>query len=128
MENRLAPKGKKRVLIVEDDQALGHALELKLLQAGYRIDWAKNGQEALAAWDQHTPDVIILDLLMPVMDGVDFLKELRVEREEKVPVIVLTVMTSGVLFDQCKAIGITDYLIKDKVSLDDVLACIRKLG
>lgn len=117
-----------RVLVVEDDQALSRALELKLMQEGYQVDVASNGQEALAAMERQEPDAILLDLIMPVMDGVDFLKAMRVERKMKIPVAVLTVMTSGILFDQCRALEVEDYIVKDQASLDDIVAKVRALA
>ena len=114
-------ENKKRVLIVEDESALRRALEIKFLQAGWRVDTAANGQEALSAVARETPDAIVLDLLMPVMDGVDFLKTFRVEQGSRVPVVVLTVLTSGILFDQGKALQVDDYLVKDQASLDQIV-------
>lgn len=123
----VANKGKARVLVIEDEQSLRQALEIRLLQEGYRVDVAGHGREGLEKVEQATPDVILLDLLMPVMDGVDFLKELRVERKRKIPVVVLTVMPSGVLFEQCKVLGVEDYLVKDRTELDEIVAKVKEM-
>lgn len=121
-------RGKKNVLVVEDEKALAQALEIKLLQEGYRVDVAGNGQVALETIARAKPGVILLDLIMPVMDGVDFLKALRVEQGSKIPVLILTVMISGILFDQCKTLGVNDFLVKDQTSLDEVVKKVREVA
>ena len=120
-------KHKKRVLVVEDEQPLRQAMEIRLLQEGYRADTAANGREALAKMVQAQPNLILLDLVMPIMDGVDFLKALKVDEKASVPIVVLTVMTSGVLFEQCQLLGVKDYLVKDKTPLEEIIKKVKAI-
>src|SRR6266704_1909835 len=81
----------KKILIVEDEKLLGDALELKLKHAGFEVFRAVNGQIGLEVAHATNPDVILLDLLMPVMDGKTMLYRLRASPEFKTtPVIILT--------------------------------------
>lgn len=75
----------KRVLIVEDERPLAHALELKLTHEGYEATVAGNGKEGLDLILQGNFDVVLLDMMMPVMDGFQVLKELQ--KLEKPPVV-----------------------------------------
>jgi len=82
---------KPRILIVEDDPDLQTILTFQLESDGYAIDRAGNGEEAFHHIQESIPDCILLDIMMPVMDGFSFLKRLRsVDRTLDVPVIVLT--------------------------------------
>ena len=66
-------KSNSKILIIEDDVALNDAYKTILTTAGYAVSTAFNGEEALEVAMQHHPDIIFLDLRMPVMDGIDFL-------------------------------------------------------
>src|SRR5689334_23057436 len=80
-----------KVLIVEDEKLLGDALEFKLKKAGFTTTRAFNGQEGLELAKSTTPDVILLDIIMPIMNGKVMLRALRQLPEFKTtPVIVLT--------------------------------------
>ena len=79
-----------RVLVVEDDAIVRRLLTAVLRQRGCQVVQATDGAEALRRLDETPVDVIVLDLLMPVMDGLRFLHELREVRGLKVPVLVLT--------------------------------------
>jgi CheY-like chemotaxis protein len=67
----------KRILIVEDDDAIRHVLSDALQDAGYAVATAMDGSDALDLIDQHPPDAILLDLMMPTMDGWSFLERFR---------------------------------------------------
>lgn len=88
----------KLILIVDDDPDIGSSLEELLTNDGYRVLIAKNGQEGLDLTRAHHPRVILLDIMMPVMDGYEFL---RIQREDpsiaKIPVIVLS---AGMLLER----------------------------
>ncbi len=88
IESRRAP----RVLVVEDDVEIREALCDVLRIAGYDPVEAGNGVEALHAIDEHPPDVILLDVRMPVMDGVEFL---RVYEERRLPPVRIVVLTAN---------------------------------
>ncbi|HJO34154.1 MAG TPA: response regulator, partial [Anaerolineales bacterium] len=78
----------KTILIVDDEERIVSLLRTYLEQAGFRAIGARNGREALFAARHEKPDLIVLDLMMPEMDGYDFLRLHRKERET--PIILLT--------------------------------------
>ncbi len=77
------------VLAVDDDPAILELLRLTLVDEGFTVASAQNGEEALASFDEVQPDVIVLDLEMPVMDGRTFYRELR-ERGDATPVLLVS--------------------------------------
>jgi len=91
----------KRVLVVDDDASIRELLSTALEEDGYEVVPAANGQDALAVCERWRPDVIVLDLMMPVMDGWTFAERLR-ERDE-IPIVVLSAATD--LARHAKTIG-----------------------
>jgi two-component system, chemotaxis family, chemotaxis protein CheY len=79
-----------RILVVEDDQATRHLLLSVLDDAGYDARWAANGKDAIDTLPEWPPDLILLDLMMPVMDGYEFYSRLRKIPGEHPPVIVVS--------------------------------------
>jgi two-component system KDP operon response regulator KdpE len=99
-----------KVLVVEDDRELAHLLAIRLAAQGYQVDTAQNGCEALrAAYELH-PDLVILDIMMPVMDGYETCRRLR--ELSDVPVIMLTALTSQENVLRGFEAGADDYLKK----------------
>ena len=86
----------KTILIVEDDVNIRELLQLYLSQEGYRIETAQDGADGLRAFKRVHPDLVLLDLMMPVMDGTQMIRELRTFSQT--PVIVLT--AKGEVFDK----------------------------
>jgi two-component system chemotaxis response regulator CheY len=78
------------VLVVEDDDDLRGAVEWALDEEGYRVVTAANGAEALEQVDHEQPDLILLDMRMPVMDGWGFARSYRQRTESQVPIVVVT--------------------------------------
>jgi two-component system NarL family response regulator len=84
---------------------------------------ASNGVEAIAAWEEHQPDVMLLDLRMPVMEGVEVVRRIR-ERDPKARVIVLTTFDRDDDISQALKAGAKAYVLKD-IAAEDLVACIR---
>lgn len=115
------------VLIVEDMAVIRELLHGSLANAGFQTQCVANGQAALAAVKARIPDLILLDLSMPVMGGLAVLEKLRSSpATARVPVILLT--ASGDKGDVVKAVrlGVHDYLLKNQFSLTDLLNRVRK--
>lgn len=88
----MSSKGKKKILIVEDDEDLHLLYRLFLQGESYRILQARNGKEGLELALREKPDLILLDMIMPVMDGEEFIKKLRFEEKIfDVPIIIASV-------------------------------------
>jgi DNA-binding response OmpR family regulator len=122
------PELPKIILIVEDESSLMLVLHDRLRDEGFRIFQAANGQEALDLALKEHPDLIMLDLLMPVMDGVTMLKELRKDEWGKeVKVLVLTNLSTDEKLDEVKEFGVEDYLVKSDWKIEDVVQKIKNL-
>jgi two-component system, chemotaxis family, chemotaxis protein CheY len=81
----------RSILIVEDDDDIRHVLADALQEAGFAVAMAMNGFDALDQIEQHPPDAILLDLMMPVMDGWQFLEACRADpRAEQIPIGILS--------------------------------------
>ena len=117
----------KKILIVEDEKPLADTLEERLIEEGFQVLKAFNGKEGLNLIIQDKPDVILLDLLMPVMDGKSMLSELRkMPGYKNTPVIILT--NAGDIEnirDTQDFLDASDFLIKSNVSIDDIIAKIK---
>ncbi|MBX7136646.1 MAG: sigma-54 dependent transcriptional regulator [Oligoflexia bacterium] len=103
-------EGRKRVLIVDDEVAIRDSLRL-LLERNFEVNTATDGEAALGVVESFKPDLILLDLLMPKLDGLETLKRLR-EREEGTPVIMLTASNTVKDAVQAMKMGAIDYLSK----------------
>ncbi len=114
-----------RVLLVEDDEMLGDGLRTGLIQAGYTVDWVKNGAAADQALQSENFDLVILDLGLPKMDGISVLQKMR-SRGNTNPVLILTARES--VEERVRGLdsGADDYLTKP-FDLDEVCARLRAL-
>lgn len=111
----------KQVLIVEDEKPLAHALELKLTNEGMNPTVARNGEECLELMKNNTYDVVLLDMMMPVMDGFQVLQKLQ-ELKKKLPTI-LVLSNLGMREDEERilALGAKDYFIKAETPLSKIV-------
>jgi len=106
---------KKKILIVEDDPGVIDMLELLLDQAGYTTLMAQDGREGLAKAIKYSPDLIITDILMPVMDGYTFFKELKKSQLTRhIPVLILT--ARGQMHDTFEVLGADAFIEKPSES------------
>ena len=106
----IAAMGKVRVLVVDDDEALGEMLSLVLQGEGFVSRIVKRGDQAVAAFRDYQPDVVLLDLMLPGRDGIDVCRELR--RESGVPIVMLTARTDTLDVVIGLESGADDYVVK----------------
>jgi CheY-like chemotaxis protein len=112
-----------RILIVDDDRDSAEALTRFLARSGHQVESKTNGHEALDQIIHHTPDLLILDLLMPELDGTGLLGIIRSYlRLRKLPVIVLTALSTSPLIERAKRLNVTTVLTKLQSTPDQVLA------
>jgi DNA-binding response OmpR family regulator len=117
----------KKILIIEDEKSLVEAIQTKLEAAGYEIEKAFDGEQGIAKLGEGKIDLILLDILMPVMDGISFLKKIKTEEAYKnIPVIILTNLSDSEKVAQVLELGETSYLIKSDSSLDSLIEMIKK--
>ncbi|MBD2435725.1 PAS domain S-box protein [Nostoc sp. FACHB-110] len=100
------------ILLAEDNEDNIFTLSTYLTAIGYRLILAKNGQEAIALADAQNPDLILMDIQMPGMDGLEAIKQIRLERNLSMPIIALTALVMPGDREKCLAIGANSYLSK----------------
>lgn len=116
------------ILIVEDDVALNDAYKTILSSAGYIVHTAFNGKEALEVVADHEPDIIFLDLRMPVMDGIDFLKEYQPARKHPhVKIIVFSNYDMQQEVNEAYQLGAQRYVLKAWASPMELLKIVHDL-
>lgn len=117
---------KAKVLVVEDEEILLTALKEELLTGGYEVDGAEDGVEGLEKVKTFKPDLILLDLLMPKMDGMEMLQKLKADSETRdVPVVILTNLSDYEKISEALSLGAMDYLVKANYKLEDLLDKVR---
>lgn len=123
----LAPKSdKKTILIVEDETSLLEALADKFELNGFKVFQARNGKEGLKQALNHQPDMILLDIVMPVMDGLAMLKELRDNTWGKTAkVIMLTNLSDWGDTKQAVDENVHEYLVKADWKIEDVVKKVK---
>jgi DNA-binding response OmpR family regulator len=118
---------KYKVLLIEDDRTFIDLLRNKCIDSGFGIEVAENGNQGLKLALETHPDVVVTDLTMPIMDGFEFLKELRKDSwGKKVPVIILSNYGDFDRISKALDIGAFYYLVKSDVEPKDVLSYIEK--
>ncbi len=122
-------KGKeKKILWVEDDKLIGTILAKKIVSSGFELFHAKNGEEALEIIGHETPDVIVVDLLLPGMSGFDILQKIQMDPTKKsIPTMVLSNLSKPSDIEKAKVLGAKKFLVKAATSLDQIVAEIKEL-
>jgi len=114
------------ILIVEDEDFLIRALEDNLTAEGYMVDFAINGEEAVAKIGKKKPSLILLDILMPKSDGFYVLGELKKNPEWKlIPVIVLSNLGEDTMIKQALEMGADDYFVKSQHPIQEVIEKVK---
>ena len=124
----MADTKKVHVLLVEDDTFLGNIYKTKFDMEGFKVSVAENGEEGLADAKKKKPDIILLDILLPKLDGFRVLEKLKADDELKnIPVILLTNL--GQKDDVSKGLeaGAADYLIKAHFKPSEVVDKVKKV-
>jgi two-component system alkaline phosphatase synthesis response regulator PhoP len=115
------------ILVVDDAAICREPIAASLRLAGFKTLCAGNGQEALWVLQQAPVDLVLLDIAMPVMDGLTALKKIREDRKlMALPVILLTAVTDQAHREQAAMLRPADYLLKSHFSLHELLARVRK--
>lgn len=104
---------KKRILIVEDEDALAHMMRLRLEKLGYEITLAHDGEEGLKRVAEAKPDLILLDLLLPIVDGVTVCKKIKTDPGTRhITIIFVSAIEKTELAEKCAEAGADGYILK----------------
>jgi DNA-binding response OmpR family regulator len=116
-----------RLLFVEDDLALIDIFKLRFEAEGFEVKVATDGAQGLKAMKEYKPDLVLLDIMMPVMSGFEVLQQMRKDTALKdVKVVVLTALGEGEAEMQAMQLGAIDFVVKAHVPLADMVGIVRK--
>lgn len=117
----------KKILLIEDEEPLITLLERKLIKVGYSVVLARDGEEGLAKAAEESPDLILLDIVMPKKDGFEVLADLKKNpRLKDIPVVIISNSGQPVEIDKARELGVADWLIKTQFDPQEVIEKIEK--
>jgi DNA-binding response OmpR family regulator len=117
----------EKILFIEDESVLQKTLEKTLREEGYEMFSALDGEAGFNLAKKEKPDLILLDLILPKLNGFEVLKKLKEDSETKeIPVIILTNLERMTDIDKALELGATTYLVKVDYSLEEVMEKVRK--
>lgn len=118
---------KKAILLVEDDEFLAELYATKLNLEGFKVALASDGDRGLKALKESKPDLVLLDIILPKMDGFELLKKMKADKNLKdVPVILLTNLSQKDEVKKGLELGANDYLIKAHFMPSEVVKKIKQ--
>ena len=121
-------KSSIKILVVEDDPLYGKVYQSKLTKEGYRVTLVNNGKEAVEKAKQEKPDLVLMDIIMPVMDGFEALKAIKDDNNTKnIKVIMMTNLSQGNDMQKAKELGASEYLVKSDISIIDLVEKVNRL-
>lgn len=102
-----------KVLIVDDEPDVVRLLQFRFDKEGFDTITATDGQTALSTVESDAPDLVLLDIMMPLMDGMEVLRQIRSRRRtSKTPVIMLTAKTASITVDEARQLWVSDFIMK----------------
>ena len=117
---------KKKILVVEDDKALRTVLVDRLAIDGFEVSEASDGEEGLAKALSEHPDLIMLDIVMPKMDGIEVLEKLRADEWGKeASVMMLTNLSDNTQIKKAASRGVEDYLVKAEWDIEGIVSHVK---
>lgn len=116
-----------RVLLIEDNEFISFLYKRQLEKAGIPTDVASTGKEAFADLGKQLYDFILLDMLLPDLNGMDILKHVKTDGKLKtIPVLLLTNVGHDAIFQEAKSLGAIGYLIKDQYSPNEIVSKVKE--
>ncbi len=116
----------QKVLLVEDERALARALGLKLANSGFEVDAVGSGADALEYLQNNKPDLILLDIVMPEMDGFGVLEKLK-ELGNTIPVIITSNLGQDEDMKRAAELGAASYIVKSHSSLSAIIDTVKQV-
>lgn len=117
-----------KIVIAEDDQLINASLVQGFEDAGFEVTSAPDGEAAVAKIKEIKPDVVILDIMMPKLDGIGVLWEMKADpATEKIPAVMLTNLSDTETISKIIEAGAADYLLKSDQSIDQIVQKVREV-
>lgn len=121
------PETKSKILLIDDDPSIAETYKLGLGLEGYEIDWAKNGLEGIKKAKEGSYSLILLDILMPELSGLNALEQMKKDEKIKdIPVIILTNLGQDENIKRAFDLGAVDYIIKYRFTPKEVVEKIKQ--
>ncbi len=118
----------KNILIIEDDEFLRGLISKKLFAEDFKISVAVDGEEAVKKIKEEKPDLILLDLILPVMNGFEVLSKIKKDSStNSIPVIILSNLGEKEDIDKALTLGVVDYLIKAQFTPEEIVEKVEKI-
>lgn len=118
----------QKILIIEDEEIMMNLLEKKLVAAGYDITTAKNGQEGIDLLGKKDFDLVLTDIIMPKMGGLEMMEKMSKDPKLKnIPIIIVSNSGQPVEIDQAKKFGAKDWLVKTDFDPQEVIFKVKKI-
>ena len=117
-----------KVLIIEDNETLNEAYKLILEKDGHKVSTAYNGEEGLEKLKSTSPDLILLDMLMPKMDGLEFLRRFKVDKYPKTTIIILSNLNEDEQVEEARKLGAHRYILKANTSPRELAARVNHIA
>lgn len=120
----------KKILLIEDEEIMIDLLQKKLAKEGYNVSVARDGEAGLKAIKEAQPDLILLDIVMPKMGGLEVMEEMNKDKEmKKIPVIVVSNSGQPVELDRAQKLGARDWLVKTEFDPQEVIdKVVKQIG
>lgn len=115
----------KKLLIAEDERSIAKALQLKLSLSGFEVDIAVNGEEALDLMKEKKFDLVLLDIMMPKMDGFSVMEAMK-KNKNKTPVIILSNLSQEDDSKRAQELGAVDFFVKSNTPLAEIIEKVKK--
>lgn len=116
----------KKILVIDDEPELVKAVEIRLKTSGYEVEIAYDGPVGIDKAKEAKPDLILLDILMPKMDGYGVSKKLRLDPDTKdIPIIIFSAAQHRDMEERCREVGVVDFIVKP-FETQELLAIVNK--
>jgi DNA-binding response OmpR family regulator len=119
----------KKIMIIEDDHFLSSLVKVRLEKDGFAVVQAFDGDQAISMLRTEIPNLVMLDLIMPKVNGFDVLKTISLTPGlEKIPVVIVSNLAQDSDIEKAKELGAKEYFVKVKISIDDLVEKIKSLA
>ena len=118
----------QKIMIVDDDPSLGDLYQNVFKTEGYDVVWVSDGENALARILEEKPDLILLDIMMPKIQGLDVLDIVKATPQtEKTKIVVMSALSDEEIVNKAKEYGAVDFLVKSKVDMETVVKRVKEI-